>query len=106
MRVLLLLISLGTLPTVVFSDIIYRSELFRCSLSQFKGHETEMSLQLTLNCYDKLYGNYDITAIRVPKVEHWWAFCKEQYSENDDDRLKCYVVNNFWELIFGSLAIR
>ena len=106
MRVLLLIISSGIFPTVVFADIIYRSHLFSCSYSEFKSHENELSAQLTLNCYDELYGNYDVTAIRYPRVEHWWAFCKEQYTENDNDRLKCFVVNNFWELTFGSLAIR
>ena len=106
MRVLLLFIYLGTLPTGVFADVMYRSQLFSCSFSESKSPETEVSAQLTLDCYDELYGKYDITVIRYPRVEHWWAFCKQRYTENDDDRLKCYVVNNFWELIFGALEIR
>jgi len=69
-----------------------------CTKSKFAWSlDPELTDMLLLKCYDNLWLKSDGTVFRSTSFQHWWLRCKEEFADQDDARLECFIENNFWE---------
>jgi len=98
MRIFLLLVFLGIFPSVVFTDIVPRAS--HCTKSIYLTPNDEFDRVGLLNCYDELWAKPNGSIFFTSSFEGWWLRCREEFADDDDARLACFIENNFWEKAF------
>ena len=93
-----ILIFLVIWQVAAFSDVVPMAT--RCTKDNYPKippQNDEFDRKRLLRCYDKLWVRRDGTIFRSTSFEGWWLRCREEFADDDEARLACFIENNFWD---------